>query len=374
MRILHVFLELTATSPEYNEHCLPQVRKHEIGICTYFVPTLETPSEVSLYPGDGSVRTFFANIDDALGGADYDIVHLHAVHVAVILLVCSGIRNYGRLNTVYTFHDSYQNYKHRNRIMLWLVLAWARRGVCCGQASRQSIPRLLERLVERRLRVVPNGVDLARIDGALASSGAHAHREGVTVASIGRMQPVKNHSTVLEAFAASAEEGDRLILMGDGALRQALSKEAATLGLDGQVEFPGIIPRDDVFACLRDADLFVSASRGEGLPVAVLEAMACRCPVVLSDIPPHREIADQSDFVPLVAPDDASGFAKEMRRILGISPEKRRRLGEQCRKLVEERFSLQQMQEGYAEIYDELTSADEFAGRSPQLEDRRSEV
>ncbi len=59
--------------------------------------------------------------------------------------------------------------------------------------------------------------------------------------------------------------------------------------MDGQVTFTGLLARERVFERMLAADLFISASRGEGLPVAVLEAMACGCPVLLSDIPGNQE-------------------------------------------------------------------------------------
>jgi glycosyltransferase involved in cell wall biosynthesis len=82
--------------------------------------------------------------------------------------------------------------------------------------------------------------------------------------------------------------------------------------------------------------------------------MACRCPVILSDIPPHREIAEGVDFIPLIQPDDVAGFAREIRRFREMSPVERAGIGGKCRKLVEEQFSLEAMHTGYEVIYTQI--------------------
>jgi glycosyltransferase involved in cell wall biosynthesis len=132
-----------------------------------------------------------------------------------------------------------------------------------------------------------------------------------------------------------------------------------------QIELTGLLPRDEVFRRCAEADVFVSASHGEGLPVAVLEAMAARCPVILSDIPPHREIADGSDLVSFVRPGDVEGFAEELRRIRSLGVVQRRALGEQGRAHVSARFSLQGMRSETDAVYSEV------APRLAELVDRR---
>ncbi len=117
----------------------------------------------------------------------------------------------------------------------------------------------------------------------------------------------------------------------------------------------GLIERDDVFHYFEQSDLFVSTSWGEGLPVAVLEAMACRLPVILSDIPPHQEIAESVDFIPLVNPDDVAGFAQEIKRFRELPASEREVIGQKCRKLIEEKFSLSTMHAGLAEVYSQIT-------------------
>jgi glycosyltransferase involved in cell wall biosynthesis len=117
----------------------------------------------------------------------------------------------------------------------------------------------------------------------------------------------------------------------------------------------GMVARDKVFEYFGLADLFVSASWGEGLPVAVMEAMACGRPVVLSDIAPHREIAVGVDFIPLIKPDDVTGFAQEIKKFREMSVSERTAIGQKCRKLIEERFSLPIMHAGYKEIYAKIT-------------------
>jgi glycosyltransferase involved in cell wall biosynthesis len=143
--------------------------------------------------------------------------------------------------------------------------------------------------------------------------------------------------------------------MGDGPLRQALLDESREPGQGMRIEFTGLIPRVKVFEHLLAADLFVSMSRGEGLPVAVLEALACGCPVLLSDIAPHREIAEGVDFIPLVPSEDHAGFARELKRFAKMQPAERATLRRKCRELVEKRFSLPAMHAGYAEVYGQVT-------------------
>ena len=81
--------------------------------------------------------------------------------------------------------------------------------------------------------------------------------------------------------------------------RQEHARMLEALKRNDRVTMTGLIPRDEVFLRCASADVLVSTSHGEGLPVAVIEAMAAGCPVILSDIPPHRELMDGEDFVPL---------------------------------------------------------------------------
>jgi len=134
-------------------------------------------------------------------------------------------------------------------------------------------------------------------------------------------------------------------------LRAVLTRESKAAGLGKRVELTGVLPREKVYEHLAQADLFISASQGEGLPIAVLEAMACRCPVLLSDILPHREIAGSADFIPCVHADDTDGFARELDRFRRMSPSQRAQIGAKCRKLIEAHFSLAAMHKRHEEVY-----------------------
>ena len=188
-------------------------------------------------------------------------------------------------------------------------------------------------------------------DVALEEISQFSESRRFTVMAVGRLIELKKPYSILKAFCMSDDRTGKLVFVGQGPLCSHLLKESRKLGVTDQVEITGWIAREQVYESLVGADLFVSASNVEGLPIAVLEAMACRCPVVLSDIPPHREIASGSDFIPLIHPDDVAGFAREIKRFRRMAALERAQIGKQCRKLVEERFSLRRMHQEYAEIY-----------------------
>jgi glycosyltransferase involved in cell wall biosynthesis len=367
-RILHVLIRISETSAAYNEHCLPLSVKYDITICTYTKSqsSLLIPQEIKVFEGDTPLplkslfdllrsANSFRALKAALADKEYDIIHVHSPHVGFLYLVATMFsRGKEGPAVLCTVHDSYPNFKLRNKLLLLPMFARFDRVVCCSSASYKSFPPLYKWLAGDRLCTVPNGLDIGRIDSLFSHAQKFRRSNRFTVTSVGRLVEIKNPLAIIGAFQQSADPSSRLVFIGDGPLYDVMLKEGAAFGLIDRIELTGLIPRDQVFQQLRQTDLFISASRGEGLPVAVLEAMACRCPVLLSDIEPHREISAGTDFIPLIQPDDVSGFAGEINRFIEMSVADRVKIGEKCRRHVEDRFDLSTMHKGYAEIYSQL--------------------
>lgn len=357
LRILRILLAVRETSAPYNQFTLPWADKHSLTLCTYFSSEIRPPGTIGLFDGDGSPAGFFRALRVALTAQAYDVIHIHSPHLGFLFL-CAALFSRRKLlaSTVLTVHDSYQNYKIRNRLLFLPVFASFRSIICCSWSSYESFPAIYRWLAGKRLRVIQNGLDIARVNRLAGKAGrGHSRKIGFTVTAVSRLVDIKNPGSVVEAFERSADHHSELVYIGDGPLRESLIAKVKDGHLEGRVQFTGLIARERVFEHLLKADLFVSLSRGEGLPVSVLEAMACGCPVVLSDIPPHREIAEDVDFIPLLGPDDIAGFARAIRRFSEMPVSERIAIGQACRRLVEERFSLAAMHAAYEEVYAQVS-------------------
>jgi glycosyltransferase involved in cell wall biosynthesis len=354
---LRIILAIRETSAPYNQFSLPWADKHQMTICTYFASDITPPGTITVFEGNGSVTGFFRALKAALDAQEYDIIHIHSPHLGCLFLMATlfSSKKFAH-STVITVHDSYQNYKLRNRLLFVPVFAGIQRIVCCGRASYESFPAFFRWLAGERLGVVQNSLDLARVDRIAANYQRGDQPGDFTVVAISRLVDIKNPSSALAAFQQSGDQNSRLIYIGDGPLRQSLIAKSKEASPENRIELTGLIPREKVFEHLLNADLFISVSKGEGLPVSVLEAMACRCPVLLSDIPPHREIAEGTDFIPLVPVGDNAGFAREIKRFRDMPASERTRIGQECRKIVEERFSLRTMHAAYEEVYAQITN------------------
>jgi len=162
----------------------------------------------------------------------------------------------------------------------------------------------------RERRVVPNGVTLAEHDLSLGARGhdaSHAGESPRLILFAGRMDDAKNARALIDALALLPPALDfAALLCGDGPRRLALEALVDELGLASRVAFAGYVA--DLSSLMARADVLVSLSRIEGCPNVVLEAMASGCPLVVSDIPAHREVLDDS-CAWLVPPDDAAAAA-----------------------------------------------------------------
>ncbi|MGC4896231.1 glycosyltransferase [Micromonospora sp. DT31] len=173
----------------------------------------------------------------------------------------------------------------------------------------------------RTVTAVCSDVDLPPHAYADQPRGRAPQLPHVTLVSVGSLdQMYKGIDTLLAAVARLRADGlaARLVHVGDGRFRPRLAQLAERLGIAGQVTFTGPLPSGDaVREQLDAADLFVMPSRTEGLPKALVEAMARGLPAVASAVGGIPELLPAQH---LVAPDDAVGLAAAVRR-LSSNPE-----------------------------------------------------
>lgn len=165
----------------------------------------------------------------------------------------------------------------------------------------------------RTLHVIPNGLPLGEIaesDSGSLSGFAFGPEEKVVLYA-GRADIGKNVEGLIDALARIAGEVRfTAVICGDGPHRPGLERMARELGIAHRVVFKGYV--DNLWDLMKRADAFVSMSRCEGRPNVVLEAMACGCPLVVSDIPAHREILDEHTalFTALDRPEETAAALK----------------------------------------------------------------
>lgn len=231
-------------------------------------------------------------------------------------------------------------------------------------AVSRDISRWLQaqvRVDAARIRQVYNGVSLDRFQPGGAPPPDVPWQAGMLVlGTVGRLDPVKNQLQLLRAFhrlCASGEEWApklRLVIAGDGPLRDALRQEVARLDLAARVWFAGA--RDDVPALMRCMDIFVLPSLNEGISNTILEAMAMGLPVVATAVGGNPELVVDGITGALCKGTDAQSLDAPLRR-LASDPEARRAAGQAGRLRIEREFGLPSMVNGYLSIYDELLCA-----------------
>jgi glycosyltransferase involved in cell wall biosynthesis len=158
-------------------------------------------------------------------------------------------------------------------------------------------------------------------DPTLAAHAWFSPTAPPVILGMGRLVAQKDFSTLLRAFAqVRAERPVRLIILGEGRQRAELEALVTKLGISAYVCLPGFV--DNPYAYLSQAALFVLSSAWEGLPNALIEALACGCPVVSTDCPSGpTEILDGGAYGPLVPVGDDAALAQAILSVLQTPPD-----------------------------------------------------
>lgn len=169
------------------------------------------------------------------------------------------------------------------------------------------------------------------------------------VVMVARLSIWKDHPTLLYALAELADLDWDLELVGDGPLREETESLAASLGLASRVRFAGY--RDDVPARLADAQVFVLATKWEGFPRSILEAMRAGLPVIASEVGGVRESVRDGE-TGFVVPCGDVGALRDRLQLLLTSPGQRRSMGAAGRAWYEKRFSMERLLAETTAVYE----------------------
>jgi sugar transferase (PEP-CTERM/EpsH1 system associated) len=223
----------------------------------------------------------------------------------------------------------------------------------------------LERYLIDRVGIAPervvqiyNGVDVSRFaptNGRAPVTDSPFNDPRLLVfGTVGRMAPVKNPLLLAQAFVRlrtlhRSTAHVRLVIVGDGPLRQAAADVLNRAGLAGDIWLPG--SRDDIPSLLRGMDCFVLPSLAEGISNTNLEAMATGLPVIATNVGGNPELVTESVTGRLVAATDPSAMTEAMLAIVQ-NPTIARAAGAAGRRRALSAFSLEAMVQRYRAIYD----------------------
>ncbi len=257
---------------------------------------------------------------------------------------------------VASVHNTYTRDRKLHRRMINHILSrFADRVVAVSESVRQDIIKY-DHLPKDKVIVIRNGIDLESFQNRERSAVRSEFRimDGVpVVGTVGRLTAQKGQRYLIEAFSQLAPDFPTAVLMvvGEGPLKGDLQAYAGRLGISDRVIFTGL--RRDIPQSLAGMDIFVLPSLWEGMPNALIEAMAAGKAVVTTDFASAREIINSDRLGILVPPQDSSAIARSIASLLRDTT-RSRRLGEAARETVRSRFSITRTVETYCSLFIEI--------------------
>jgi glycosyltransferase involved in cell wall biosynthesis len=237
----------------------------------------------------------------------FDVVHVHGPLTALLVRLAPGVRP-----LITTSHTPWRTLHPAVRLGWWATVRRDRASVAVSAAVAESLPRRFT----RRVRVIPHGVDPARIHQAAADPYRSIRpTDGAVVAlAVASHRDVKNYPNLLRALRAARQAGAdlHLVAVGEGPELERHRSLAVSLGLGAHVDF--LEPRPDVLPLVAAADFLVVASDFEGAPLVVIEALALGRPVVATAVGRVPELVGPAVGI-VVPPGNATALGAAMAEV-----------------------------------------------------------
>lgn len=296
----------------------------------------------------------------------YDCVHIHTVftYPTIPASVLAALNNMPYVVTTHGILMAWGREKRRpwlKRASIQLIERNVLRGAAIvhftSEQEQNEIPFLAKHLPSV---VIPLGIDLKPFLHLPPSGWLRSRyttlKDRVIILFLSRLDSTKGLDILLNGFQQISRQNINaaLVIAGDGEpmFVESLRKEVARLGVGGDVIFTGFLNEEDKVSAMADADVFVLPSWSESFGVAVVEAMACGLPVVISDqVGIHPQVSKAG--AGLIVPCEVEPLAQALNRLV-VDDNYRRHVGEAASALAKAEFSIEAMTRAMVEIYERI--------------------
>jgi glycosyltransferase involved in cell wall biosynthesis len=315
------------------------------------------PTAAVEFPANGALLRHIRLLRSLLREHGAAILHSNTNYDRTAGAFAAKLEGAFHVTNVHSFHSISHNLTHavRNR---WATDHFLVDGVCVKDLLVRE-----DRIDQAKISVLHLGVDPAamrRDPGARrAVRASFGIADGqVVIGNVGRLVPFKGQEDLLRAFAQVARVGPeaRLVLVGDGELRQRLGELAAELGVAGSVVFAGF--RDDLVAVYSAFDIYCHSSvegGGETFPFAVLQALSQELPVVVTRVGDVAVMVEEGVNGHVLPDRDPGALAHALTRLLA-DPDRAAAMGRASRALLVRRFTTDAMVDVVERLYDSLST------------------
>jgi len=288
----------------------------------------------------------------------FSLVHVHTpVAAFVTRLACQRTNTHPVLYTAHGFHF-YKGAPLKNWLLYYnmekLAAHWTDGLITINEEDYKAAQKFKLRKNGKVFFVPGVGVDVASLEQRIPSINRSEKRKELelsvdtaVIITVGELNANKNHIQVLEALSKLNKTNFHYLIVGNGEDEQKLQKAVNELLLRDKVSFLGF--RRDVPELLTASDVFILTSRREGLPKAVMEAMAVGLPIIATDVRGNRDLVKSGENGYLVPVDDVEQTAIAIERLID-SEDLRRSMGEKSKQLVNQ-YDLQNIIPQMEKIY-----------------------
>ncbi len=269
----------------------------------------------------GNLDAYF-QLKKLLKKEKYDLIHCHTPMGSVITRLAAGETRKRGTKVIYTAHG-FHFFKGASMVN-WLVYypierILAHRTDLLITMNQEDYMRAQRFKAKQTALVNGVGFDLNKFAEATPEEkqkvrcALELKENDIFAISVAQLIKRKNHMVLIQAVAKLNNPHFHLFICGDGIQEAELKAKTKELGVEHQIHFLGF--RKDVYKISSAADLFLFASLQEGLPVAIMEAMACGLPIVASKVRGNYDLIDQGKGGYLVNPMNVDGFVKAIHKI-----------------------------------------------------------